>query len=72
MSVSSSRMRIKSEFKDLLISWQRARESWRDPVSMAFERKRLLPMEGRIRATMTAMEKIESSLSQAKRDCGDD
>lgn len=72
MSVTSARMRMKGELKDLMIHWRRAREVWRDPVSMAFERTRLDPLEGRVRATMTAMEKIESSLAQARRECGDD
>jgi hypothetical protein len=72
MSVSSARMRVKGELKDLLIAWQRAQDSWRDPVSRAFEKNRIAPLDKQIRATMTAMEKIEKSLDQAKRECGDD
>ena len=72
MSVSSARMRIKGELKDLMIAWQRSQETWRDPVSRAFEKVRLSPLDVRIRATMSAMEKIEKSLDQARRECGDD
>jgi hypothetical protein len=72
MSITSARMRIKGELKDLMINWNRAGETWRDPVSRAFEKARLAPLEIRIRATMTAMEKIEQSLMQARRECGDD
>lgn len=72
MSVASARMRVRGELKDLLIAWQRAQDSWRDPVSRAFEKRRLAPLDIQIRATMTAMEKIEKSLDQARRECGDD
>ena len=72
MSVTSARMRMKGELKDLMINWNRATQTWRDPVSAAFQRTRLEPLEGRVRATMTAMEKIEKSLATARRECGDD
>lgn len=72
MSITAARMRIKGELKDLKINWDRAGESWRDPVSAAFEAQQLKPLENRVRAAMTAMEKIEAEIAKARRECGDD
>ena len=72
MSVASARMRIKGETKDLMVNWKRAGDSWRDAVSAAFEANQLVPLEKRVRATMSAMEKIEAHLIRARRECGDD
>ena len=71
MSMTSARLRIHGEFRDLMIAWGRTNERWRDPVSQAFERRRLAPIEPRIRSTVGAMEKIESMIGQARRECGD-
>lgn len=72
MSITAARMRIKGELKDLKVNWARAGESWRDPVSAAFEEQQLKPLENRVRAAMTAMEKIEAEIAKARRECGDD
>ena len=72
MSITSARMRIKGELKDLMINWKRAGDSWRDSVSAAFEENQLAPLEKRVRSTVSAMEKIEAELARARRECGDD
>ncbi len=71
MSMTAARLRIHGEYRDLMIAWQRTGERWRDPVSRAFEKKQLEPVELQIRATVGAMEKIESMIAQAGRECGD-
>ena len=72
MSVTSARRRIQSEYKDLMVAWIRAGESWRDPGSRAFEERRLRPLDRRLKAAATAMEHLEGELAKARRDCGDD
>ena len=72
MSITSARLRIHGEYRDLMIAWSRTLESWRDPVALAFEERRLRPVEPRIRSTVAAMEKIEALLDAARRECGDD
>ncbi|MDG2022018.1 MAG: hypothetical protein P8J59_08725 [Phycisphaerales bacterium] len=72
MSVTSARMRMQSEYKELAIAWRRVSETWRDPVSKAFHEKRIQPIERRIRSAASAMEQLEGELAQARRDCGDD
>ena len=72
MSVTSARMRMQGEYKELAIAWRRVSETWRDPVSRAFHERRIQPLERRIRSAATAMEQLEGELAQARRDCGDD
>ena len=71
MSMTAARLRIHGDYRDLMIAWRRTSERWKDPVSRAFEKKRLEPVALRIRATVGAMEKIESMIAQARRECGD-
>lgn len=70
--MTSARLRIHGEYRDLMQAWSRTIERWRDPVARAFEEHRLRPIEPRIRSTVSAMEKIESMIEAARRECGDD
>lgn len=72
MGMTSARLRIHGEYRDLMIAWRRTTERWNDPVSRAFAVRRLETIEPKIRATVSAMEKMESMMTQARRDCGDD
>ncbi len=72
MSVTSARRRVQSEYKDLMVAWMQVNEVWRDPVSRAFEDRRLRPLDRRIKSAATAMEHLEAQLATARRDCGDD
>lgn len=72
MSITSARLRINGEYRNLMIAWQRTTEQWQDPVAKAFKERRLMPIEPRIRATMAAMEKMEGLVQLATRECGDD
>ncbi len=72
MSMTSARLRIHGDYRDLMHAWARTTERWRDPVARAFEERRLRPVEAKIRSTVTAMEKIEGLLASARRECGDD
>ena len=72
MSMTSARLRIHGEYRDLMIAWRRTSERWRDPVAVAFEKRRLEPIELRIRSTVGAMEKIEAMIAQARRESGED
>ena len=72
MSVTSARIRMQSEFKSLTIAWRCVSETWRDPVSRAFHKRRIQPLEQQIRSAASAMEELEIELAKARRDCGDD
>jgi hypothetical protein len=72
MGMTSARVRLRLEHRNLMIAWDRSRESWRDGVSRAFEKRRLTPLDGQVRAACSVMEQIESLLEEARRDCGEE
>ena len=72
MGMSSARHRMQAEYRDLMIAWMRTTERWNDPVSKAFESRRLEPIEAKLRTMASAMEKAELQLARARRECGDD
>lgn len=72
MSIQASRAKLKDAHRQLLIAWQRAQDSWDDPVSQALWRKYLEPLEVTIRATSGAMDSMNEVLEHVKRDCSDD
>ena len=63
---------MQGAYKELAIAWRRVSESWHDPVSRAFYKKRIQPIEKHIRSAASVMEQLEGELAQARRDCGDD
>lgn len=72
MSITSGKGRLLSEYEDLMRSWSSIRKAWNDPVSRAYEETRLRPVEGRVRATVRELEKLESLVHKARKDCADD
>jgi hypothetical protein len=71
MSVHGSRGRVQVALKDLHIAWNKVTETWNDVVSREFERNRLDPLEGKVRAAVAAMEQIGEVLARCRRECGD-
>lgn len=70
MSLSSGRNRLSAAFKDLMAQWGQTREKWDDPMSQEFETTFLAMLEAKLRNTLTAMEKLETLLAKARRECG--
>jgi hypothetical protein len=54
------------------VAWQRAQETWDDPVSQALWRNHLEPLETSIRAALGAMDSMNETLERVRRECGDD
>jgi hypothetical protein len=71
MSVSGGRVKVQVALKDLLAKWDRVREHWNDDVARGFQEHRLDPLEGQVRAAITAMEKMRELISRTKSECGD-
>jgi hypothetical protein len=69
MSLATSRARLQGALKDLRARWEQTKAKWDDPMSREFEKRYLAPLEPRVRNTLAAMEKMDSVLVQAKRDC---
>ncbi|MHC4429329.1 MAG: hypothetical protein ACYS0D_12135 [Planctomycetota bacterium] len=70
MSLATSRARLHGALKELRARWDQAKAKWDDPMSRDFEKRYLSPLEPRVRSTVTAMEKMDAILAQARRDCG--
>jgi hypothetical protein len=69
MSLAVGRSKLVGSLKDLMVKWDRTKEYWDDPMSKALEERVLAPLEPKIRAAATAMEKMGEVLARARRDC---
>lgn len=72
MSIPGSRAKLKEAHRQLLVAWQRAQETWDDPVSQALSRNHLDPLETTVRAALGAMDSMNETLERVRRECGDD
>ena len=70
MSLATSRARLQGALKELRAQWDQARTKWDDPMSREFEKRYLAPLEPIVRNTISAMDKMDAILAQARRDCG--
>ena len=69
MSMSTSRTRVVASLKELHARWSDIRTCWRDTVAQDFEKEFIAPLEGRVRASASAMEQMNELLVRARRDC---
>ena len=70
MSLATSRARLQGSLKELRAQWDLAKAKWDDPMSREFEKRYLAPLEPMVRNTISAMDKMDGILAQARRDCG--
>ncbi len=70
MSLATSRARLQGALKELRAHWDQARTKWDDPMSREFEKRYLAPLEPMVRNTISALDKMDTILAQARRDCG--
>ncbi len=66
-----SRAKLIQAAKNLLAQWQQAREAWRDDNCQQFDKKYMTPLESSIRAAAMAMERMDTMLDSAQKDCAD-
>ena len=69
MSISVGRAKLVGSLKDLMLRWEKTKMSWDDPMSADLELTVLEPLEPKVRAAVTAMEKMGEILAKARRDC---
>jgi hypothetical protein len=65
-----SRSRLARAMKQLQERWDRARAEWDDPMSLAFGRERIEPLERDLRQATAAMEQMGALLRQIRSACG--
>ena len=69
MSLSVGKAKLLGSMKDLMLRWEKTKAEWDDPMSVDLENTVIEPMEPRVRAAVSAMEKMGEMLSRAKHDC---
>lgn len=69
MSVGVSRAKLLGAMKELVIRWNRTRDVWDDEASDHIQRTVIEPLDPRVRATVTAMEKMGQILLKVRKDC---
>ena len=70
MSLTVGRAKLVQGLKELTVRWEQARAQWDDAMAADIQKSVVEPLEPRVRATVSAMEKMNESLSRAKRECG--
>ena len=69
MSLTVGKTKLVQSLKELMLRWEKTKSNWDDPMSADLERTVLEPLEPKVRAAVTAMEKMGEMLARAKRDC---
>jgi hypothetical protein len=69
MSLSVGKAKLMGCMKDLAMRWEKTKVAWDDPMSQDVEATVVEPLEPKIRAAITAMDKMGELLARAKREC---
>ncbi|MFO0963157.1 MAG: hypothetical protein U0625_09665 [Phycisphaerales bacterium] len=72
MSIAGSRAKLKDAHRQLMVAWQRANETWDDPVAQALWRNHFEPLETVMRSTLNAMDGMNETLERIRRECGEE
>jgi hypothetical protein len=69
MSVAVSRAKLMGAVKELNLRWARVRELWDDSAAANVQASVIEPLEPRVRAAVSAMEKMNALLIRIRSDC---
>jgi hypothetical protein len=69
MSIRGSRGQLSRATRDLLLHWDRTRDTWRDSRAQEFEVRVLEPLRSRVQGAATAMDRMVGNLKRARREC---
>jgi hypothetical protein len=69
MSLSVSRNKLLSSLKELHMRWDRVQMEWDDVASRKFSEEFLAPLDGKVRATVSAIEHINEMVMKARSEC---
>jgi hypothetical protein len=70
MSLSTGKSKLGGSLKDLMLRWEKTKMLWDDPMSRELEQNVLEMLDPKVRAAITAMDKMGDLLAKARRDCG--
>lgn len=60
--------RIRRALDDLLLTWDTAQADWNDPVSAAFYKERIEPLEPVVKSALDAIGRLQLVATSAQRD----
>jgi hypothetical protein len=69
MSLTSAAVDLANALKTVDLAWEEARSAWKDVVARDFEENQWAPLEGRVRAVISSMDRLAPILAKAVRDC---
>ena len=69
MSLSTGHYQLASALKALTVHWEEACQHWRDAVRRDFAEHHWGEVEYRIPNVLTAMDRLDQVLNQAKQEC---
>ena len=69
MNLTADRMRLTALTRALRIQWEQTKDHWRDDQAREFERTYLTDLEAGVGNTVGTIEKLDSLLTQLRRDC---
>jgi len=69
VSVAVSRAKLMGAVKELNLRWARVRELWDDAAAANVQSTVIDPLEPRVRAAVTALEKMNALLIKVRSDC---
>ena len=69
MSLATGRSQLTNAFKSLKQQWETAQTIWRDVVRKEFADEHWDPLEARLSAVLTAIDRLDQALAQMKKDC---
>ncbi len=70
MSMRESQGQIIRAMEELLLHWDRTRDTWRDVRARQFEHEVLEPLQAKVVQAAKVMERMSVNLQRARSECG--
>lgn len=69
MSVASGHGQLNDAMKLLRRQWEQSRAQWKDAAASDFEKEYWNTLEGSVKSTMSALDRLAEVLAAVRRDC---
>lgn len=69
MSVNASRTRLAALTKELIVSWHRTRDRWRDAKCEEFRQRYMDELVESVNTSLSVLDKLDKALNRIRKDC---
>jgi len=69
MNLNGPKAKLSKTTKDIVLQWERTKESWRDQKARQFEQKYLAGLQDQVTGAMSVVEDLERVLNKIQKDC---